>query len=254
MENPRLFRGADTTVLWQWPVHVDGPEFANTFGAICKFNPDVMRLGKKALASMQAYARQVNLDRAFTDHDLGGHNKTDDEHRLDKKEVAQADMSKYLGMHLRTEADAEPFWPTYEEQEEAYLNKAMEMNLSVAYVASGSVNDVRRLTKAAAEKAGLLVVGKKDILDEESLQELNALSWDQQGLVDYVVLTGSEYFMGNSRSSFSISVSLKRNLREDGIYTRPYQVRKKGWGRNFAVGPQERYYDHWLFIWDAMWP
>lgn len=233
----RMFRGNDWPgVLWEWPVHHDGPELANTFGGLCKFNRTMMRLGKAALAGMQAFAREHNRGR-------------DDGLRLKDDEASQ-----FLGVHLRTEADAERFWPKYEDQEEAYLNKADEVGLRVGYVASGNLTETHKLAKAAQEKIGLTLVSKDDLLSEADLAELRSLSWDQQGLVDYIVLAGAEYFTGNSRSSFSISMCLKRNLKDEGLYSRQYKVRYNGHGRSYVVGPKDRYYDHWLFIWDAMWP
>lgn len=98
------------------------------------------------------------------------------------------------------------------------------------------------------------MVSKADLLTGEDADELASLSWDQQGLVDYIVLVGSDYFVGNSRSSFSILTIQKRHLKEEGIYTRPYKIRPDGYGRSMIVGPKTQYYKHWMFIWDAMWP
>lgn len=212
----------------------DGPEFANTFGGLCKFNRTIMRLGKKVLANMQALARDQT--RALGIKSSGG------------------DASRFFGTHLRTEADAESFWPTYKEQEKAYLSKAKELGLKAGYVASGNLTEARKLQTAAEKQLGMTMVTKTDLLDDEGLRELGSMSWDQQGLVDYIVLTGAEYFGGSGRSSFSISLSLKRHLKDDGLYSRPFKLRPDGYGRSFVVGPMDKYYEHWLFIWDAMWP
>ncbi|ROW12206.1 hypothetical protein VMCG_00342 [Cytospora schulzeri] len=240
---PRIFRMADWPgVLWEWPTWHDGPELANTFGGLLKFNKQVMRLGKKALANMHEFARdharnvqhrrEISTTRTYTIHD----------------------HSAFLGVHLRTEADAEKFWPSYEEQEKAYLSKAEEMGYPVAYVATGNLSEARKFSSAARERLSMAVLTKVDLLEGDDADEMTSLSWDQQGLVDFVVLAGAEYFVGNSRSSFSILLAQKRHLRTDGIYARPYKVRPGGYGRSMVVGPMEKYYDHWLFIWDAMWP
>lgn len=236
---PRLFRGNDWPgVLWEFPVFRDGPEFANTFGGLCKFHPTILQLGKKALARMEAYAQGHNSKKAAS-------SSSDD---------AAGAGAGFLGIHLRTEADRLKFWPTYEDQEKGYLAKAAELGLSVGYVASGDVKEARKLAAAAKKAVGVTMVSKEDILDAADLKALHALSWDQQGLVDYIVLVGAEYFMGNGRSSFSISVTKKRHLKADGLYSRPYKVRPDGYGRSFIVGPMRLYYEDWLFIWDAMWP
>lgn len=251
----RMFRGTDRPgVLWEWPVWHDGPELATTFGGLCKFNKTIMQLGKRALAGMQRRAREHRESLGVTANDnsargfgfgsfsSGGGSKAEDE------------ASRFIGIHLRTEADAEKFWPTYADQEDGYLAKAAEIGLPIGYIASGNLTETRRLSKAASEQIGLTLVSKHDILSQEDLELLRSLSWDQQGLIDYIVLAGSEYFAGNSRSSFSISMCLKRNLKADGLYSRPYKVRQNGFGRSFVVGPKEKYFHHWLFIWDAMWP
>ncbi|KAK7711273.1 hypothetical protein SLS64_005295 [Diaporthe eres] len=240
-QQPRLFRMTDYPgVLWEYPRWHDGPEFSNTYGGLLKFNKQVMRLGKKALENMQTFARQ--------------HARTGDPLGIEAKSRAVDDASAFLGVHLRTEADAIKFWPTYEEQEEAYLDKAEELGLAVAYVATGNLSEAHKFSAAADDKLGMAVVSKADLLTGDDADELASLSWDQQGLVDYIVLVGSQYFVGNSRSSFSILTIQKRHLKEDGIYTRPYKIRPGGYGRSMIVGPKEQYYKHWMFIWDAMWP
>lgn len=259
--HPRLFRGNTWPgVLWEWPVFRDGPELANTFGGLCKFNKTVMQLGKKALANMQAFAREHHAQQ------LSRSPSADESHnskRADKKYYNNNNNPKtpikfsdapFMGMHLRSEADAEAFWPSYEEQQTGYLRKAEDLGLTIAYVASGDLNETHKLETAAREQLGMTLVSKEDLLQGEDLAQLHAMSWDQQGLVDYIVLAGADYFTGNGRSSFSISLTQKRHLRAEGLYTRPYKLRPGGYGRSFIVGPMEKYYDHWLFIWDAMWP
>lgn len=246
---PRLFRMVDKDrrpalpVMWAWPVHRDGAEFANTFGTLLKFNPRLMRLGKRALEGMHEFSRTIGDE----EEDLvrRGNRDKDDDNR----------EGKFLGVHLRSEIDAEKFWPTYAEQREAYLRKAAEKNLtSVAYVACGDAGQIARFGRDAQAKLGMTVVSKTDVLAGADLAELESLTWDQQAIVDFIVLAGSDYFVGNSRSSFSIFLAQRRHLQTDGLYTRQYKVRSEGFGRSFVVGPKELYFDHWLFIWDAAWP
>lgn len=230
--HPRLVRGSDFPgVLWQWPIWRDGPELANTFSGLCKFNKTMMRLGKLALARMQAFARQNNGNPG----------------------ASPEEAAKFLGVHLRTELDALEFWPTYEEQEEGYIRKAGEVGLQVGYLASGNLSEAHKFMSSAKQKLGMVFATKDDLLDGADLEELHSLSWDQQALVDFIVLTAADYFTGNGRSTFSMSVTKKRHLKSDGLYSRPYKVRPNGFDRSFLVGPMQRYYDDWLFIWDALW-
>lgn len=241
VEQPRLFRMPDYPgVLWEYPRWHDGPEFSNTYGGLLKLNKQVMRLGKKALENMRTFARE--------------HARIRDPLEIEGRSRVINDPSAFFGAHLRTEADAVKFWPTYEEQEEAYLGKAEDLGLSVAYVATGNLSEAHKFSAAAHDKLGMAVVSKSDLLTGEDADELASLSWDQQGLVDFIVLVGSNYFVGNSRSSFSILTIQKRHLKEEGIYTRPYRIRPDGYGRSMIVGPKTQYYKHWMFIWDAMWP
>ncbi|PSR79738.1 hypothetical protein BD289DRAFT_462853 [Coniella lustricola] len=261
--HPRLFRGNDWPgVLWEWPVIRDGPEFANTFGGLCKFNKTIIQLGKKTLAAMQTFARGYASTRPLSDSKQNVDQDDDDRsngapyynNNNNPKDRVAFSATPFMGIHLRSEADAEAFWPSYEEQETGYLRKAKELGFGIAYVASGDLNETHKLAAAAREKLGMTLVSKSDLLQGDDLAQLQSMSWDQQGLVDYIVLAGADYFTGNGRSSFSISLAQKRHLKAEGLYTRPYKVRPNGYGRSFIVGPMERYYEHWLFIWDAMWP
>lgn len=234
-------------VLWEWPTWHDGPELANTFGGLLKFNKQVIRLGKTALLNMHNFARDHASSTPHRQEATTTSSGT-------PRSYSTHEKSAFLGVHLRTEADAEKFWPSYEEQEEAYLSKAEELGFPVAYVATGNLSEARKFASAARERLGVAVLTKAGLLEGADAEEMAALSWDQQGLVDHVVLAGAEYFVGNSRSSFSILLAQKRHLKMSGIYTRPYKVRPGGYGSSMVVGPMEKYYDHWLFIWDAMWP
>lgn len=251
---PRLFRMVDKDkrpalpVMWAWPVHRDGAEFANTFGTLLRFHPRLMRLGRRALEGMHEFSRTIGDEEAGFEKRGAGRGRDRDKDREGRE-------GKFLGVHLRSEIDAEKFWPTYAEQREAYLGKAGEQNLtSVAYVACGDAGQIARFGGDAQARLGMTVVSKTDVLAGADLAELEGLTWDQQAIVDFVVLAGSDYFVGNSRSSFSIFLAQRRHLRADGLYTRQYKVRSQGFGRSFVVGPKELYFDHWLFIWDAAWP
>lgn len=221
---PRLIR-FKWGVLWDWPVYRDGPEFAATFGHVLKFNAQLLRLGKAARAAMDAFARaQGQADGAF------------------------------LGAHLRTENDALGFWPQYETQAKAYLDRAKSHGYRAAYLATGNATEAARFARRAAAELGLRVVGKQDLLRSDELDELNALTWDQQALVDCVVLLASDFFVGPMPSSFSTYVTLKRHLKRDGLYYRPYKSGTEGDGLSYLAGRYEQYWEDWLFMFDGMWP
>lgn len=221
-------------VQWTYPVWRDGPELAATFGGLLRFRDDILALGMETAAAMGRLA--------------GG-----DEGK-----------AGFVGMHLRTENDALSGWPGFDEQSSAYLGRAAVMYSSsrrFAYLATGNATEAARLAELAWEGQQLRVLTKRELLahevvgDSELLARLDALSWDQQALVDFVVLLTADYFWGVSPSSFSMNVALKRHLREEGIYTRPWRVGSEaGDGRSWLVGRYDGYWDDWLFMYESLWP
>ncbi|KAI0132914.1 hypothetical protein BJ170DRAFT_700605 [Xylariales sp. AK1849] len=223
-EHPRLIR-FKWGVLWDWPIWRDGPEFATTFGNVLKFNPHLLRLGKTALKNMHSFAES-----------RGGRD------------------GAFLGVHLRTESDSMGFWPVYDTQAKGYLRKAQAGGFKAAFLATGNVTEARKFENQVNEVAQVQVLTKRDLLVGKDLEALNALTWDQQGLVDFVVLLGSTYFVGAMPSSFSVYMAMKRHLRTGGLYTRPYKAGTEGDGLSYLVGRYEQYWEDWLFMWDGMWP
>ncbi|KAI2606670.1 hypothetical protein GGR54DRAFT_411808 [Hypoxylon sp. NC1633] len=232
VDNPRLIRFA-WGVLWDWPVIHDGPEFAATFGGLLRIRADILDLADAVMASVRTVAASARSTEA-------------------------AAGEAFLGIHLRTEADALSQWPSYENQTKNYLREAASKGYQgrVAYLASGNETETRKFGNEAFGSLQLIVKSKFDLLEgrEAELEKLKALSWDQQALVDFVVLLSCDYFLGVSPSSFSINVALKRHLKEDGLYTRPWKVGGRGDGRSWLVGRYDRYWDDWLFMFDGMWP
>jgi hypothetical protein len=111
---------------------------------------------------------------------------------------------------MRVAADAAAAgWPGYEAQAPIYLANAKRLNLTTIYLATGSPEHRERF-REDAEKEGLSVIVKEDLLDGEELAELQHLTWDQQALVDFDVLMHSSSFYGFVRSSFSWSLALRR--------------------------------------------
>lgn len=225
--SPKLIR-FNWGVQWTYPVYRDGPEFVASFGGLLKFRADILELGRETVAAMDRLAR--------------------------------GSEGSFIGMHLRTENDALSGWPSFEEQSRAYLSKAEGLSAGPnhAYLATGNASEAARLTSLALQE-GLTVLTKHELLagpdNEELRTRLDSLSWDQQALVDFVVLLQAEYFLGVSPSSFSMNVALKRHLKEDGLYTRPWKIGvEEGDGRSWLVGKYDGYWDDWLFMYESLWP
>ncbi|KAI1399403.1 hypothetical protein F4819DRAFT_418966 [Hypoxylon fuscum] len=232
VDNPRLIRFS-WGVLWDWPVQRDGAEFAATFGGLLRVRADILDLADAIVSSMRALAASTRGTEI-----IGG--------------------QSFLGVHLRTEADALSQWPSYENQTKNYLRQAASQGYQgrAAFLASGNSTEFHKFSKEANASLQLDVRSKYDMLDghKEELAKLKTLSWDQQALVDFVVLLNCDYFVGVSPSSFSINVALKRHLKDEGMYTRPWKVGGQGDGRSWLVGRYGRYWEDWLFMFDGMWP
>ncbi|KAI3322020.1 hypothetical protein HD806DRAFT_500774 [Xylariaceae sp. AK1471] len=238
-EDPMLVR-LSWGVLWDWPIFRDGPELAASFGGLLVIREDILELADSVVRTLRELAIPAVAERGSRGGGGGG------------RDTPPGGL--FLGVHLRTEEDALSQWPTYENQSQGYLQKADELGFrrGVAYLASGSEKEARRFAEDGQAHLQLKVKSKYDLLHGQELEELKALSWDQQALVDFAVLLKSDYFVGVSPSSFSINVALKRHLQK-GLYTRPWKVGSSD-GRSWLVGQYEKYWENWLFMFDGMWP
>lgn len=240
-KKPKLVR-MNWGVQWNYPVHRDGPEFVATFGGLLKFRGDILRLGRTTIAAMEK-AAAASMSEA----------------EVEVEGQLEEGGSGFLGVHLRTETDALGTWPSFEEQSTAYLSKASALSPppKCAYLATGNATEAARFASLAQSQQALHVVTKRDLLSKtpDLLEQLNSLSWDQQAVVDFIVLLRAEHFLGVSPSSFSMNVALKRHLKGDGLYARPWKVgSSQGDGRSWLVGRYESYWDDWLFMYDSLWP
>ncbi|EMR82775.1 putative alternative oxidase protein [Botrytis cinerea BcDW1] len=130
----------------------------------------------------------------------------------------------FFGAHLRTEIDAMKNWSAedwfyqrYEAQSIQYLKKLASTNLTLVYVASGNKSETARLARDAA---AYNVTTKWMLLDAKDRESLSRLSWDQQAIVDFLVMTKSSRFVGIGHSSFTWNIALQRHqfLENNGDY------------------------------------
>ena len=181
----------------QFPVYYDSVAFVTCFGRLLRFRADLHIFAAKALHSLATtYGEHIDP-------------------------TVQINRHAYLGAHLRSESDTRVVWKgifkysTYEEQSVAYLVQAVEANTSVIYVASGDQNEIEHLTADADSAHGFKVTNKYQLLQGEDLQALQALTWDQQAVVDYLMMLRASAFAGVAHSSFSWNVALQRHLFSD---------------------------------------
>jgi hypothetical protein len=124
----------------------------------------------------------------------------------------------FFGAHLRTERDAKLGWPggdlvysRYETQAALILSSASNASLPLIYVAFGDRSEVAKLSAEAASR-NMTVITKFDILDSQEVAALEAMSWDQQGMVDFLVMMRASVFGGVGHSSFAWNVALGRHV------------------------------------------
>jgi hypothetical protein len=177
----------------QYPIYTDGEGFALEFGSILKFRSDIRVLATTTLYRLsEAYSLSLDLSQPI---------------------LRQA----YFGAHLRTEKDAKEGWPApdwiysrYDTQSKYYLEQASGSNKSVIYVASGDLDEVTKFANDSIA-TGMTVTTKFDLLEGEDRAQLERLAWDQQAMIDFLVLLKASDFAGVGHSSFAWNVALKRH-------------------------------------------
>lgn len=191
-----------------YPIYSDGEAFAHTFASVLQFRNDTRNLATKVLSSL---AERFSLDINLEDDIL---------------------PNAFFGVHLRTEADSKKAWESagdywfyshYGNQVKVYLEQAPRSSPAAIYVASGDPDEIARFAADAAEVPAphnYPVVNKVDLIAGEDLETLRALTFDQQALVDYLVLLKASDFAGVAHSSFAWSIALKRHqfAKKDGEF------------------------------------
>jgi hypothetical protein len=179
--------------LLRFPLDFDDAYFVATFGRLFRFREDIRRLAATVLYSMNT-KYHLDLD-------------------VNKQGV---EAGKYYGAHLRTAGDAAAVgWPNYTTQAENYLSAAQAANLTLIYLTSGNPKDTERFSSSAANLS-ISVATKTLLLSEPGFEDekkqMEELSWDQQGGIDYEVLLRSSFFGGMFESSFSWNAALRRHV------------------------------------------
>lgn len=184
--------------MFNWPVRYDTPEFALQFGGLFTPRKDIRFLAATALVRMQ---ESHEIDIGFRD------------------QIQPRSQHAFIGVHLRVEKDAKAFnWMGYDHQLNYIKDRLKQhgedpdlppLDQTVLYVASGDLSEIRRF---AADVAPLKVVTKHDLLEEETLAGavLRNLTWDQQALVDLLILERAGYFIGTRYSTFSWYLAIRR--------------------------------------------
>lgn len=160
------------------------------FGKILKFNRLIYELAHTALVQMAHYAR-VSLS--------------------DTERILNTEL-RYVGAHLRTEADASTDMRMlgFDDQMGRYIEECHKLNITLMYLASGDKQETEK-ARALGASSGIFVFTKYSLLEDSSLEELFSLTFDQQALVDYLILLRSTRFVGVDSSSFSANLAIARH-------------------------------------------
>ncbi|KFY21062.1 hypothetical protein V493_07582, partial [Pseudogymnoascus sp. VKM F-4281 (FW-2241)] len=158
------------TPLFNFPLRYDTRPFTDNFGRILQFAAPQRRLAATALYALRTKYNVPVGPWGITPH-------------------------AFFGAHLRVAADAKKAgWPGYEAQAGFLFKAARAAGLGIVYVTSES--GMAGAFREDAKARDVVVVTKEDLLAGEDLEELNAMTWDQRGLVDYEVLLRSSVFAG----------------------------------------------------------
>lgn len=224
-----VFRWA---VFFDWPIWLDGPAFANTFGRLLKLRPDVISLATEVLKRMKAADSRLSSPQS-----------------LDS-------LLEFVGVHLRVEQDRLEWWPDETSQIDAYMARIKELDLKpkTTYVATGSATGLEHIRTRLATQFDGSVHSKETLLNGTAhFEDLQKLEWDQQGLVDYCVLLRSRYFLGMFQSSFAQNIAVRRHLLEDGPETLIWRGYHDKW--SYLHGRRRSYNGDWVFFSaETMWP
>ncbi|KAH8602693.1 hypothetical protein B0O99DRAFT_531841 [Bisporella sp. PMI_857] len=227
--------------IWRhFPVCRDGVDFADNFANLLPLREDVYRLAATVLYELSArYRLSIN---PYTP-------------------TSAPFAQTFMGIHLRTASDILPYWLGYTDQAAYYISRIRSSSylssLPVIYVASGNATSIRDFsTELQSLPAPRPVITKQDLLSGDDLAELQSLTWDQQALVDLLVLKRSAFFMGMADSSFAWMISNgRRKYSRGGTCQWPSGYWKsKIWGTAFEDEFSDLMGNHGYGWENKMWP
>ena len=168
--------------------------FAHVFGDMLKINTDARKLATKVLERLSS---QYELDLDIT-----------------LPIIPRSFLGAHLGTDYETPAvvarhEAHDPYLLFENQAHTYLDSARKAHIPIIYAARGNATDIQRFRSLAAG-SDLSVADKHFLLESADRDKLWSMTWDQQALVDFLVVQKGQKFGGVGHSSFSWNVALKR--------------------------------------------
>ncbi|KAL2126859.1 hypothetical protein VTI74DRAFT_11707 [Chaetomium olivicolor] len=85
----------------------------------------------------------------------------------------------------------------------------------------------------------MAVIKKHELLKSypQGLAALVALTWDQQSLIDFILLPECNYSLGFSPSAFSMNFAPKKHIKAESLYARPWRIGGDGDGPSWLLWP-----------------
>ena len=126
--------------------------------------------------------------------------------------IEKLPQGKFIGFHLRAEKDF--VWYNYETIT-AWFNKhfsARDSDVSTIYVATGTRDVEERFRQEMQKDPKIRVISKWSLAEgnDEIIAKMKDLRFDQLSVVDFEVLSQSDYFYGVGQSSFAWAVGVQR--------------------------------------------
>ncbi|KAK3329046.1 hypothetical protein B0H66DRAFT_11538 [Apodospora peruviana] len=172
---------------WAFPTAFDKPSVARNFGRLVRINGNARRIAATGLYNLQ---KRFSLD-------------------LDPRTGIK--NGKFVGVHLRTEADVDGLFPDFETQAAYLLDYIASSKARVVFMATGAKEEHIAAFVMRAKTLNATVVLKRDILSEKDREVYDKFTWDQRALVDYEVILRAGRMAGPSESSFAWNLALRRN-------------------------------------------
>lgn len=229
-ERPSIV-GVERT-MWETDTRSLPPLFRRNFGQVLRIRPDIRSYAALALSTL---ATPSFYSLAFP--------------LLPLDPSSPIHLHAFYGAHLRTESDTiTAGWQApaeenglssltelglnFSAQTDNYISHALSQNLNLIYAASGNATEIARFKEKAAaaihpNHPPLKVISKWDLLPIKQAEELRALHWDQQALVDLEILKRASAFGGMAKSSFAFTIAMARTeeLELEGMVMDPWDFR-----------------------------
>lgn len=202
--------------MYVWPTAYDDQAFVRSFGHLFRFREDARRLAASALFTLRKIW-------------LGSQGSAS---------AAASGTHGFVGVHLRTERDV---WgsdiPGYDKQAAFYLDYIAQSPYRVAYLASGATPENITAFTNQARDLNITVVTKMDLLEDEELQHLATLTWDQKAIIDFELLLWADLMAGLGKSGFAWAAALIRAASQGSVggYSREPELGDTRWQDDLSV-------------------